>query len=131
MKTFILVLLLATTGCHSRALRYTNYVGTALMAGSIACDWGQTNYAATYGWDDLEMKEANPILGESPTPNQVNAYMAAATIVLVVGTHFLPDWLQPAVYSTVIVKQSMSIVGNHAVGLPLCGVGGASRETHP
>lgn len=127
MKTLVLVLLLAATGCHSRALRYANYAGAAVMAGSIACDWGQTNYAATYGWNNLTLAEENPVLGESPSVGQVNAYMALVTVGLVVGARLLPEWLQPAVYVPVIVNQTTIIAGNHAHGLPLCGVGGTSR----
>lgn len=122
----LIVALILMTGCVSHGLtnrqhKLMNHVLFGVTEASLACDYGQTMYAATDGWDKHE--EHNVLLGSGPTRAALTAYFAAIMVVGGLASTKAPEWLRSVVYTTVILGQSATIVGNHYfAGLPWCGV---------
>jgi hypothetical protein len=106
MKTLILALLILS-GCHQYN-RATLVTSNAL----IACDWGQTRSAAETGWSH-GLREANPILGPTPSVGQVDNYMAAALVGNAILWYVLPEKIKWIVPTVVTLTQANVVRGNY------------------
>ncbi len=124
VKALVLLLVAGCSISTQTGLRRTNQVGAALMATAIACDWGQTHYAAATGWNNGEWFEENPVLGARPSTGRVHAYMTLLLLGSVLVGRALPDWLEPAFYGAMTALEVKAIINNYQWGVPgLCGRG--------
>lgn len=127
-KTIALCALLAVTACSRWAggSRTFNRAAMVTAQALLACDYGQTLDASLRGWGTAEdpfMREANPILGPTPSPTEVTVYAASVSTLLVAVYHALPErWRGLAPLATSAV-QLYAVAGNAIVApRPLCGV---------
>lgn len=112
MKLAILALgmALAAAGC---SLRRINQASLMIATATIACDWAQTRSVAEDGWGSRF--EENPILGPSPSTEEVDAYFGAVVVAHFLVWRRIPSsfrWVLPVAISAV---QIMAIVDNHTL----------------
>lgn len=116
----------ALSGCLTRGLtnrqhKTANNTLMGITGALLACDYGQTLYAAHDGWD--KHKEHNPLLGTSPTTSTLTAYFMAIMTVGGVASAKAPEWLRSTIYTTVLIGQTTMVLGNHYLAdIPWCGL---------
>ena len=121
----MLVFLTMTMGC-STALHAVAAVSEGAAYASLACDAGSTHWAIHSGEGYMEV---NPVMGASPSGNEVAGYFAAVgTGVFAMNRAFSHGQSQVAgdvwrivTNATVVVLEQSAIRGNHDAGVPLCG----------
>jgi hypothetical protein len=122
----LIITLILMSGCLSQGIterqhKVMNHVLFGVAEASLACDYGQTMYAAIDGWD--KHMEHNAVLGPAPSTSVLTAYFAAVMVVGGLASTKAPEWLRSVAYTTVTLAQSATIVGNHYfAGLPWCGI---------
>jgi hypothetical protein len=121
MKALVLALALVialATGCSSYALHHGNRIGIAAATLTLACDAGQTLYAARSGG----YTETNPMLGKSPSETTIGIYFATTAVVTGVAWWALPEKWRPVLWGTVTAVELDAIRSNLSQDVPLCGL---------
>lgn len=77
-------------------------------------------------WGSGRWREANPILGDTPTVGTIAIYNAVVIAGLVVGKLTLPEWAQSALYATTIAVQVDAIMTTAARVPGVCGLSGSA-----
>jgi len=77
-------------------------------------DWGQTRNIAAH---PEKYREINPILGDHPSRQKVNLYMATGTLVHLGITHVLPKRCRPYFQGVTIGLSGACVLHNFNIGL--------------
>lgn len=115
MKTALLVL--ALSGCANVHVNRAALIASTL---ALACDWGQTNQAATHAEMWPGNYETNPVLGGRPSPEAVDAYFVGAIAVNAALWLAMPARYRSAVPIAVTAMQAVQ-VRNNMPQTSLCG----------
>lgn len=98
--------LLVSAGACTHVNRATLLTSSALLA----CDWSQTRHAAAGGWEHY--REANPVMGPTPTPRTVDTYFLSAAVLNTAIWYVLPESVRSVIPGIVSSVQAKTIVGN-------------------
>ena len=79
-----------------------------------AVDWRQSLYIAE---NPAHYKEANLIMKEHPSKNDVNTYFAASTLIQMSIAHYLPNKWRKIWLSTWIGVSGSNVAGNYVIGI--------------
>jgi hypothetical protein len=129
--TRLVMLALLAVGCSGtwgRAAPTLNKIGAAASVAVLACDWGQTRYAAgrgaagTWGQDTWEKGMARHAIGTSPSVASVDVYFAVASIAAIGLAQLVPEKARPLVYGAIVVGEVATIGGNWRT-TETCGMG--------
>lgn len=105
---------LMLTGCGAGGLSVANGVGLGAISVTLACDWRQTRAFASEGW--TYQLESNPILGERPTTQSVDAYFLAAMVAATAVWRLTPrKWrLLPALAIVALQVKAIAVTHQNA-----------------
>lgn len=120
MKALICLALLS--GCVRNQRELARYVDTSLLASStasIACDWGYTHRAAEDGWRG--MREANPMLGSTPSTNEVSVYFISMLALNAAAWAMTPPKFRALAPLFVTTRQALAITNNNDSVGGVCG----------
>lgn len=120
MRSLVVVVVLAVSGCSAHARKHTNRMALGFAAAALACDWGSTRSAASNGWDGV--RESNPIMGSRPEPATVDAYFVGIAALSGLAWHVLPERYRivvPLVVGAVAVKANVNNIRNE---VRVCGM---------
>src|ERR1051326_4354133 len=106
VKSIVLCALLSQ-GCASVRARRVE-LGAAVAA--LACDWGQTNRAASRDWNNYW--EGNMLLGTHPSPGAVALYMSAVLTATVALGLTLPPRVASALLLAVGASEAYIVTSN-------------------
>lgn len=115
MRAALLALL--TTGC---ANAYVNSGALAASTLAVACDWGQTRWAASRGWTGGRW-EGNPIMGPRPSASTVDMYFAFTALMNAAIWLVAPERARVVMPSAVVIAEGEQIREN-MTRTPLCGL---------
>lgn len=114
MRAVLVVLLLS--GCGASGLGIANGTALGISTAALACDWAQTRSFAEIGWqsriDALRVQpyhEANPIMGETPSPGAVDAYFLGALALNAAAWFLVPRRWRMAIPIAVTLVQAGAI----------------------
>ena len=122
MKTFILALLLVSTPTFADEWSRADIYRETTYLAIDAIDLAQTHSLARQQYDARYTKgyqyiERNPILGEHPSVDRVDAYFALTALAHVGITHLLPaKWRAPWQYVTIGFEGGL-VAHNYSIGV--------------
>ncbi len=108
-----ILLLVMLVGCVHNQSDLAKYVDRTLLATSttvIACDWGYTHRAAEGGWKGV--REANPMLGPTPTVGAVNTYFIGVIALNAAVWALTPEKFRAILPMGITARGVYSLTGN-------------------
>lgn len=125
MKPALLVLVLVG-GCTSERALTAGWLTTSAL---IACDYGQTLYAAHGGaWDRPSspghtLGEMNPLLGSRPSVATLGeVFLIDEVINTAVRVSPLPDWFKASWFGAVGAAETYTVGTNRGERASTCGI---------
>lgn len=125
MKTIIILLLLTqllASPAHSADKwdKEDKYLASTFTIATIL-DWGQTRdivrHQKEYKQGDVLHREANPILGETPSLKRVDTYMPLYIGTTLLAAHVLPKKYKKYLLYYAAIIELAAITNNHGNGL--------------
>lgn len=115
MKLFLALMLFSNAVCAAEWTRADTYRESAYMT-LHTIDWLQTRSVAKAGWPDGRC-ESNPVLGNKPSVQKLDAHFAITSIGHIWIAHLLPpDWRQAWQYLA-IGDSGAAVLNNHFLGV--------------
>ena len=115
MKLFLILILFSSSAFADEWSTSDTYREVAFQTLNVI-DWGQTRYIAEHP-DRFREVESKWAIGEHPTIQQVDNYMAASAVLHFAVSYFLPrDWRDAFQYITIGDKLNATI-GNASIGI--------------
>ena len=95
----------------------SSIVLASAFTASLLMDAGQTRGLARGGWH--EFREANPILGRSPSVARVNAYTAVAGLTVLGAAAAVPARVRPWLLGAALLIESVAVARNAQAGIAI------------
>jgi hypothetical protein len=95
----------------------SSIVLASAFTASLLMDAGQTRGLARGGWQGF--REANPILGRSPSLGRINVYTAVAGLTVLSAAAVVPARVRPWLLGAALVVESLAVARNAQAGIAI------------